>query len=169
MRMFLAAYGGNRNICALLMRFKIMRIDSSGGFTSTREWFRSVLRGKDVVLSHTSALECLGLFPGYINENQIDVYATKPEPYENINWNLIDDLNTLDTVTIAGLRCTSVNQTINDMLRDYDRIDEQSFVEALSRYYYKNGASFVGLQIPRKYADKFNSIKDWAVEYYDYD
>jgi hypothetical protein len=146
-----------------------MRIDSRSGFTSTREWFRSVLRGKDVVLSHTSVLECLGLFPGYVNENQIDVYATKSEPYENINWNLIDRLDALDTVTIAGLRCTSVNQTINDMLRDYDRVDEQSLAQALSDYYYSNGESFVGLRIAPMVADRFNLIKDWAVEFYNCD
>jgi hypothetical protein len=75
----------------------------------------------------------------------------------------------MDIVNIAGLRCTSLNQTINDMLRDYDVIDEQSFVQALAGFYYRNGASFDGLRIAPEYAGRFNAIKDWAIEFYDYE
>jgi hypothetical protein len=146
-----------------------MRVDSRSGYASNREWFRSVLRGKDVVLCHTSALECLGQFPGYVNENQIDVYATAREPYDNINWYVVDGFDGLDIVNISGLRCTSLNQTVNDMLRDYDVIDEQSLVQALADYYYSNGGSFGGLRIAPQYVDRFNAIKDWAVEFYSYE
>jgi hypothetical protein len=107
---------------------RLMRIDDRSAYTSNREWFNSVLRGMDVVLCHTSALELLGQFPGYVNENQIDVYATAREPYENINWYIVDGFEGLDIVNIGDLRCTSLNQTVNDMLRDYDVIDEQSLV-----------------------------------------
>ena len=146
-----------------------MLVSSRSNFTSNREWFNSVLRGKNVVLCHTSALECLGQFPGYVNENQIDVYATVREPYENINWYLVEGFDGLDIVTIGDLRCTSLNQTINDMLRDYDLIDEQSLAQALADYYYSNGESFDGLRIAPQYADRFNAIRDWAVEFYNYD
>jgi hypothetical protein len=112
-----------------------MRVNSRGGYTSNREWFRDVLQGKDVVLCHTSALECLGQFPGYVNENQIDVYSTVREPYENINWYAVNGFDGMEIVNIAGLRCTSLNQTVNDMLRDYDVIDEQSLAQALANYY----------------------------------
>ena len=145
-----------------------MRINSRSGYTSNREWFRNVLRGKDVVLCHTSALECLGQFPGYVNETQIDVYAKAREPYENINYYVVDGFDRMDIVDIGGLRCTSFNQTVNDMLRDYDIIDEQSLVQALADYYYSNGGSFGGLQIASQYAARFDAIKDWAVEFYVY-
>ena len=146
-----------------------MRVDSRGSYTSNREWFRSVLGGKDVVLCHTSALECLGQFPGYVNENQIDVYAMVREPYENINWFLVDGFDDIEIVNIAGLRCTSLNQTINDMLRDYDVIDEQSLVQALAGFYYRNGESFNGLHIAPEHIGRFNAIKDWAIEFYNHD
>ena len=146
-----------------------MRIDTRSNYTSNREWFKSVLSDKNVVLCHTSALECLGQFPGYVNENQIDVYATIHEPYENINCYLVDGFDGMEVVNIAGLRCTSLNQTVNDMFRDYDKIDEQSLVQALSDYYYSNGESFDGLQIAPQYTDRFDSIKDWAVEFYAYE
>jgi hypothetical protein len=146
-----------------------MRVESKHGYTSTREWFSSALRGKDVVFCHTSALELLGQFPGYANETQIDVYSKAREPYENINCYVVDGFDGLDTVNIAGLRCTSLNQTVNDMLRDYDVIDEQSLVQALAGYYYENGKSFGGLSIAPQYAEKFDAIRDWAVEFYSYE
>jgi len=146
-----------------------MRIDTRSNYTSNSDWFSSILYGRDFVLCHTSALECLGQFPGYVNENQIDVYATIQEPYENINWNIVKNFDGIEIVNVAGLRCTSLNQTVNDMLRDYDIIDEQSFIQALADYYYSNGESFDGLQIAPEYTDRFNSIKDWAVEFYVYE
>jgi len=146
-----------------------MRVDTRSNYTSNRDWFHNILNGRDVVLSHTSALECLGQFSGYVNESIIDVYATVQEPYENINWNIIDSYDNIEIVNIAGLRCTSFNQTVNDMLRDYDTIDEQSLVQALADYYYSNGESFSGLQIAPQYIDRFNSIKDWAIEFYIYE
>jgi hypothetical protein len=145
-----------------------MLIESCSNYTSSREWFESVLRGKNVVLCHTSALECLGYFPGYVHENQIDVYATVREPYENINWNLVDGFDGMDIINIGKLRCTSFNQTVNDMLRDYDTIDEPSLVQGLADYYFSNAKSFAGLLIAPQYADRFEAIKDWATEYYSY-
>jgi hypothetical protein len=145
-----------------------MRVDSRSNYTSNREWFLNTLRGMDVVLCHTSALECLGQFPGYINENQIDVYATVRKPYDNINWYLVNSFDNLDIISIGELRCTSFNQTVNDMLRDYDIVDEQSLIQALADYYYSNSESFDGLRIAPQYTARFNAIKDWATEFYNY-
>ena len=67
---------------------------------------------------------------------------------------MLDGFDEIETVSIAGSRCTSLNQTVNDMLRDYEMIDELSFVQALADYYYGNGESFDGLQIAPQYADR---------------
>jgi len=53
------------------------------------------------------------------------------------------------------------------MLADFDSIDEQPLVEGLSRYYYTNGKNFDGLLISPENMIRFNSVKDWAIEYYD--
>jgi len=55
------------------------------------------------------------------------------------------------------------------MLRDYDRIDEQALVQALSDYYFSHNESFDGLDIEPQYLLRFNTLADWAVEYYNYD
>jgi hypothetical protein len=148
---------------------KSLQVNSSGTYPTHLEWFRSVLRGKDVVLSHVSALEGLGLFAGYVNENQIDLYATEREPYANINYTIVNGFDGIETTEVGGLRCTTIRQTINDMLRDYDKIDEQALVQALSDYYYSHNESFDSLDIEPQYLPRFNALVDWAVEYYNYD
>ena len=140
---------------------------TSNEFLTIRDWHEAVVGGKDLILRRTSALEHLELFGGYVREKTIDVYARQPEPYENINYHVVDSFNGIDYIRFGDVLCTSVNQTLNDMLDDFDNIDEQSLIEGLSRYYYVHGKSFDGLFIKPENMKKFNSIKDWAIEYYD--
>jgi len=139
---------------------------TSGDFLTIREWHREVLGSDDVILRHTSALEHLQLFNGYMSERKIDVYAKKKGQYENINYHVVDTYDGIDTICFGNIRCTSVNQTFNDMFEDFDHIDKQSLVEGLSGYYYSHGESFDGLSIKSENMNRFNSIKDWAIEYY---
>jgi hypothetical protein len=138
----------------------------SNNFLTNRAWHRAVLSGEDVILRRTSALEHLELFFGYMNEKVIDVYAKRPGRYENINYHIVDTFDGIDVVNPDGLRCTSVSQTFNDMLADFDNIDEQSLIEGLAGYYFSHGESFTGLSIKPENMERFNLIKDWAVEYY---
>ena len=139
---------------------------TSGDFLGNRTWFSTVVGGKDLVLRRTSALECLELFVGYLNESQIDVYAKESGEYENINYHIVDSFDNLDIVDVWDIKCTSINQTINDMLSDFDNIDEQSLVEGLATYYYLHGDSFDGLEIDSQNQAVFDSIKEWAIEYH---
>jgi len=139
---------------------------TSGCFRGNKLWLQSVTSGKDWVLCHTSALECLELFAGYMNEKQIDVYAKESGDYENINYRIVNSFDGLGITSFRGMRYTSINQTVNDMLADFDNIDEQSLVEALSTYYYRNGESFDGIEIEPENQDAFDSVSEWAIEYY---
>jgi hypothetical protein len=142
---------------------------TSGNFRGNKLWLQAVAGNRDWILCHTSALECLELFVGYLNENQIDVYAKEPGEYENVNYRIINSFDGLSINHFRNVRYTSVNQTINDMLSDFDNIDEQSLIQALATYYYRYGNSFDGLLIEPKNQATFNSIKDWAIEYYNED
>ena len=135
-------------------------------FLTNWAWHRAVVGGKDMILRRTSALEFLELFGGYIHETGIDVYAKQRGEYDNVNYCLVDNFDGIDFIRQDGVLCTSINQTVNEMLEDYDNIDEQSLLEGLSRYYYTHGNSFDGLQIKPKNMERFNAIKDWAIEYY---
>ena len=142
-------------------------------FLTSFEWFQEVVGGKNLILRHTSALECLELFVGYFHEKVIDVYAREKGEYENINYYVVDTFNGIDIVRIGNLLCTSVNQTFNDMLSKYgtpeeNTIDEQSLIEGLSDYYFSHNKSFDGLLIKPEYKERFDILKEWAMEYYDY-
>jgi len=136
-------------------------------YLTTRAWHRAVVGGKDMILRRTSALEFLELFGGYVSEKKIDVYANQHDDYENINYHVVDTFDNIEFMRFGNVLCTSVNQTFNDMFDDFDSIDEQSLIESLSRYYYTHNNSFDGLVIKQEHAECFNSIKDWAIEYYD--
>jgi len=144
-----------------------MATPTSNEYLTVRAWHRAVVGGKDMILRRTSALEHLQLFSGYANGNNIEVYAKNRGELEDIHYNIVDTFDGIDYVLIGNVLCTSVNQTVNDMLADIENIDEQPLVEGLSRYYYSNGNSFDGLRIRPEYIERFNSVKDWAVEYYD--
>jgi uncharacterized protein (DUF2126 family) len=139
---------------------------NSDRFLTSRAWHRAVVGGKDMILRHTSALEHLGLFGGYIRDDRIEVYAIQRGEYENIDYTVVASFDEIDYTRFGNVLCTSVSQTINDMLDDFDNIDEQSLIEGLSRFYYTNGESFEGLYIAPENAELFNSVKDWAVDYY---
>ena len=140
---------------------------TSSDFLTARAWHRAVAGDKDIILRHTSALEFLELFGGYMREKTIEVYAKQRGEFENINYSLVNSFDGIDYGRYGNVLCTSVNQTFNDMLSNYDSIDEQSLVEGLSRYYYNNGESFAGLYIKPENIELFNSRKNWAIEYYD--
>jgi len=101
---------------------------------------------------------------GYLRGKAIDVYARQPGVFENANYHLVDTFNGIDAVRFGNVL---VNQPLNDMLADYDNIDEQSLVEGLSRHYYNHDKSFDGLANEPENMERFNAIKDWAIEYYD--
>ena len=148
-----------------------LKSTSRGEFLTSRAWFRATIGDDDLILRHTSALECLELFVGYVNENSIDVYAKTAGKISNINYHVADTFDGMEIVRIGGLSCTSANQTFNDMLSMYgtpkeNTIDEQSLVEALSGYYFSNGGSFSGLSIKPENMGRFDILKEWSVEYY---
>ena len=139
---------------------------NSNDFLSNRAWHQAVVGGKDMILRRTSALEFHQLFGGYNHEKNIDVYAKRRGEYDNINYCLVDTFDGIDFVQFRGVLCTSISHTINEMLEDYDNIDEQSLLEGLSCYYYTHDKSFDGLFIKPENMTRFNMIKDWAIEYY---
>jgi hypothetical protein len=104
---------------------------------------------------------------GYLNEYEIDVYALEKGIYKNINYRTVSAFSGIDTVHIGNLLCTSVNQTVNDMLDDFNNTDEQALLEALNEYYHMNNQSFRGLVIQPRNIILFENIKNWAIEYND--
>ena len=141
-----------------------MKTLSSGSFITFNSWFDNVI-DENVVLCYTSALEALGMFNGSIDETEIDVYALETGKYDNINYHIISDFNDVEVQQIGKVRCTTFNQTINDMIRDI-YIDRTALTEALANYYHSHGDSFEGLLIDSDNKTAFEEIKEDAISYY---
>jgi hypothetical protein len=153
----------------LVLSRRCVRVISStrNEYLTTRAWHGAVIGGRDMILRRTSALEFLELFGGYMREKKIDVYARKRGEYDNINYCVVDTFDGIDYIRFGNVLCASANQTFNEMLADYNNVDELSLIEGLSGYYFTHGESFDGLVIKPENIERFESIKDWAIEYYD--
>lgn len=125
-----------------------------------------MVQGTDLILCGVSALEYLELFNGYVNESKIQVYAKNKGQFDNIEYHIVNSFDHIEYLNFNGVLCTTVNQTINDMLANYDNIDELAFLEALSNYYFANDESFDNLKIKPENRDVFNQVKQMAIEYY---
>jgi hypothetical protein len=143
-----------------------MKVQSRANFMTTFAWLKEVGKNQDWVFCYTSAMECLDLFLGYVHEIKVDVYAKEKGEIENVNYYIVESFDHLDIITFDTIRYTSINQTVNDMLADFDNINEQSLLEALSEYYFMNDKSFNGLLIEEKNQAVFDLIKDSAIEYH---
>lgn len=139
---------------------------TSTRYLSNVDWLQDVVQGKDLILCGVSALEFLELFNGYVNESKIQVYAKSKGQFDNIEYHIVDSFDNIEYLNFDGVLCTTVNQTINDMLANYDNIDELAFLEALSNYYFANDESFDNLKIKPENLNTFNQVKQIAIEYY---
>jgi hypothetical protein len=140
----------------------------SDDFLTNYSWFRAYVEAEDqpVILCHASALECLELFPGYGHEKEIDVFATRKGKFENVNYHIKDDLSQKETVQIDGLTCTTLSQTINDMLDEYDTMDEQALIEALAYYVHYHDSTWQNIAVKPVHQRRFKDIQQWAVEHF---
>ena len=141
-----------------------MKTLSSGSFITFNSWFDNVI-DENVVLCYTSALEALGMFNGSIDETEIDVYALDTGRYDNIQYHIIPDFSDIKVQNVGKVRCTTFEQTINDMLKDI-YIDRTALTEALANYYHSHGDSFEGLIIDSDNNTAFGEIKEDAINYY---
>lgn len=139
---------------------------TSTRYLSNVDWLQDVVQGTNLILCGVSALEYLELFNGYVNESKIQVYAKNKGQFDNIEYHIVNSFDHIEYLNFNGVLCTTVNQTINDMLANYDNIDELAFLEALSNYYFANDESFDNLKIKSENLNVFNQVKQIAIEYY---
>ncbi len=146
-----------------------MKSATSEDYISTVEWLKTVVQDCKLILCEVSALEYLELFNGYMNESKIQVYAKDKGQFSNIEYNVVDSFDEIDYFISDGVMCTTLNQTINDMLANYENIDELAFLESLSNYYFSNNNSFDNLMINPKNIGLFYQLKEKAITYYTQD
>ncbi len=135
-------------------------------FESRVEIIGEAIGSEQVIVCGISALECLGLFSGYLESYAVEVYALAEGGNEALDYHVVRSFDGIDTVSCGGFHCTSTNQTINDLLADFDNADELALVESLSNYYHTHGQSFDSLNIEEDNKSAFDSIRESAVMYH---
>ena len=125
---------------------------------------RNLLADVECVLAFDTAADFLGLTNGgYRSVAQI--FVNKKQNIDGTEQILVPSLETLVCEERNGLLCTTVNQTINDLLEQNG--DEQIIMESLANYYDAHNESFDGLEVPEHLKARFEKYKTWAGEYYE--
>ena len=133
---------------------------------SIRDIISDTINGENVIVCGVSALECLNLFSGYFESDTIDVYSLTKGTNSALNYHIVNSFAEIETVSCGTFICTSANQTLNDLLSDYENADEIALLEALSNYYHLHGQTFEDLDIISENISIFNNIKQSAIEYH---
>ena len=129
------------------------------------EQYHRLSQNHDIILSHTSALEALSLFSGYLNPVDIHVYTLDSFNEDGVICHRINSSEEVGYTMVKGMKCTDINTSINDVLRDYENTDDTVIYMALNTYYYRHGQSFDGLHIAYDNIDVFNDMASYAIEY----
>ena len=129
------------------------------------DYLRDLLKDAPCILAYDTAADYLGLWSGSMYPQTAQIYVTSPLHIAGTTEYLIPSLNAVDHEKRLGLLCTTINQTINDLLRADG--DNQVIQESLADVYFSNGESFDSLHIEKELLTRFEKYKVWAMEYYD--
>lgn len=128
------------------------------------DYLIDLLKGKECMLAYDTAADFLGL-TNDADSPTAQIFVLKEQDIEGTEQIVIPSFENKEYMEEDGLFCTTVNQTIIDLLEKNG--EEQVIVESLSNYYFEHGESFEGLQIPKHVQKQFDKYSVWAVEYYD--
>lgn len=127
------------------------------------DYLRKLLSKIDCILALETSADYLGLSNGGYRK-YAQIYVTKKYNIEDTKQIIIPSFSDIEYIEMRGLKVTTINQTIVDMLSN-DNCDEQILVESLANYLdeYKN---FDGLKIPNELENHFEKLKYQAEIFY---
>lgn len=128
------------------------------------DYLRNLLNEIPCILAFDTAADYLGLTNGGYRE-KAQIFVMEEQPTTDTEQIKISSFAEKECQNRQGLLCTTVNQTIVDLLERNG--DEQIITESLANYYEEHGQSFAGLDIPEHLRERFEKYSEWAVEYYE--
>lgn len=131
---------------------------------SYNDYIRRLLENVDCVVALETAADYLGLSNGGYRP-YVQIYVKNTVGIEGVREYVVDDFDKMEYASINGLKCTTENQTIVDLMESNG--DEQIITESLANYYDMHGESFAGLSIPEHLLSGFQKYCQWAMEYYE--
>lgn len=137
-------------------------------FIGTISWLQAVndCIGESFVFALDEALMCQGNFFGRSDEFILWGYGSDNLSRFNGIALLGNQISPYCVQERSGLKYTDFNRTIADALANESILDMQGIIEALSRYYCKNGDSFDGISIAPEYQHEFERLAEVAIGYY---
>lgn len=132
-------------------------------------WLQAVQAciGENIVFALDEALMCQGSFGGHSDEFLVWVYGNDSVSQFNGVVVLGNQITASNVKEKNGLKYTSFNRTIADALANEAILDMQGITEALSKYYFQNGNSFEGVFVAPEYQERFETLAEEAIEYYE--
>ena len=130
---------------------------------SYNDYLRNLLEKIECVLAFDTAADFLGLTNGGYRPFA-QIFVKEKQNVEGTEQHEVPSLEQISHIEYQGLLCTTVNQTIIDLLEQDG--DEQIITESLANYYDEHSGSFEGLHIPEHLQERFLKYREWAEEYY---
>ena len=132
---------------------------------SLHDRIRNKLSGIDCVLAFETASDYLGTNKMTHQRPAFYVYATHELGIPDVECTIVDNFEHLNIINERGMLCTSVEQTIWDLLRN-DR-DRQVIIECIADWYFSHNESYDDLEVPEDISDIFWDYAEDAKHYYD--
>lgn len=128
------------------------------------DYLRELLDGISCILAFETAADYLGLTNGGYRE-KAQIFVVEEQPVTDTEQIKLSSFDEKECQKRNGLLCTTVNQTIVDLLERNG--DEQIITESIANYYEEHGQSFAGLDIPEHLRERFEKYGEWAKAYYE--
>ena len=137
-------------------------------YIGAMSWMKAVRDciGEDIVFALDEALMCQGVFGGRSDEYIVWLYGDDTVLQYNGVVLLGNQISSYCVEEKNGLRFTDFNRTLSDALANESILDMQGVTEAVSRYYYANNENLSGISVPPEYQERFDSLIDEAINYY---
>lgn len=127
----------------------------------------------NVIVCLETAAEFIGLSNGGLYIEYYQVYSDVPIDTLNIQSIILDkkSLDSKETLVYQGIKCTTPEQTIRDMLDIHHDVDIQTLLESLSNYYYEHKESFASLEssLTDNQKETLSIYREDAILYYNED
>lgn len=126
---------------------------------------REKLYGVDCVLAFETASDYLATNKMTHQRPAYYVYSTHELNIPEVECTIVDNYDSLDIIEERGMRCTSVTQTMWDLLRN-DRCPQVT-IECIADWYFRHNESYDDLEVPEDIKDLFWDYAEDAKHYFD--
>lgn len=126
---------------------------------------REKLSEVDCVLAFETASDYLATNKMTHQRPAYYVYSTHELNIPEVECTIVDNYDSLDIVEERGMKCTSVTQTMWDLLRN-DRCPQVT-IECIADWYFRYNESYDDLEVPEDIKDLFWDYAEDAKHYFD--